>query len=226
MLLPFYNRPQFYYALASFKNLHYRDFEIVVVEDSKNYNDKVLHEQLLEIINKYDFNIRLLFDTRVSYNSASKYNVAAHAANSDIFILSNPETRHTNNILSYLDNKDFVNNYYVFDCMSCRLIDDKLVFIQWYQHRTINRQYHFCSAISRANYFKIGGFDERLCNGIAYEDDFFIRAIKKHKINVVCIDDIYVQHIEHNRDYMLDSTEKARLVKINEELWRAAQHGL
>lgn len=214
ILFPYYSRPEIKYALDSFKKLYQRtDYEIIIIEDTKNIG--VLHDELLSIVKNFNMQIKIIQDTKVSYNSASKYNVGAAHATGEILILSNPETIHMGDVLGSLDeHAHFPGFYYIFDCAS---LDKNLDFLQWYQHRTINRMYHFCSAIAKQDF---PGFNEDFCNGIAYEDDSFISRIKQLGFLIHTIEDPIVGHVDHPRDYSLDPIEKQRLVSINEKLWR------
>lgn len=226
IILPYYDKPELYYVLVTFRNYHPRDdFEVIVVEDIKNFEDSEMHKVLMGIIQPYPF-IKIVQDPLRSYNSASKYNIGVAAATGEIIILSNPETMHFTDILGFCDKQDFTNKYYVFDCanvkvtVKCDQIEVGL--ISWYQHATINRQYHFCSAISKQNFYKTGGFPDFLSNGLAYEDDFFLARVKQAGIDVLSIHDQQVGHIDHPRSYGISPEEKARLYKINEDLWKKA----
>lgn len=218
IIFPYYSRPELKHTLSSFYELYKNrcDYEVVIIEDTKNfYNDK-LHSELLNIIKLYEqfIPITLELDTKVSYNSAAKYNLGAKIAKGSVLILSNPETIHLNDILGFLDKQVIDDNYYVFDCAS---LDKDFKFLEWYQHKTINRMYHFCSAIAKKDF---PGFNEAFCFGIAYEDDSFISRIKQSDLKINCISEYSVGHIDHPRDYKLDLQEKQRLVKINQDLWK------
>lgn len=230
IILPYFDKPELLYALSSFLHLYHPtrmdDYEVVVVEDSKNAQDEAMHKILMDIADGYKRHVRVVQDPLPSYNSCNKYNVGVSMAQGDIIILSNPETVHMTNILSYLDGCDFTDKYYVMDCANINLIGTaagiQYEFIEWYQHPSINRQYHFCSAISKDNFYKAGGFPLILSAGIAYEDDFFLARVKQANIQVISVHDQLVGHINHPRDYYLDPQEKQRLYDINRELWEAA----
>lgn len=226
LILPYYDKPEIYYSLVTIRNYAPRnDLEVIVVEDSKNFEDPDMHKILMDTIAPYPF-VRVIQDHLVSINSANKYNVGVAAAEGEIILLSNPETLHLTDILGYCDGQDFSNKYYVFDCANVKVVvkGDKLEvgFISWYQHATINRQYHFCSAISKQNFYKAGKFPDFLSNGLAYEDDFFLARVKQAGIEVLSIHDQQVGHIDHPRSYGISPEEKARLYKINEDLWKKA----
>lgn len=227
IIMPYYDRPEMLYALSSFLQLyittHDDDYEVVVVEDSKNNMDKDMHERLYDIAAGYEKHVRVYLDPLPSYNSANKYNVGVTMARGDIIILTNPETVHLTHILSYLDTCDFTNKYYVMDCANINIIDTpkgiQYELLEWYQSPQINRQYHFCGAISKDNYYKAGGFPLILTGGIAYEDDFFLARVKQAGVEVISVHDQCVGHINHPRLYRLHPEEKQRLYNINQALW-------
>lgn len=231
IILPYYDKPELLHALSSYLqmyiNTHDDQYEVVIVEDSKNYTDLNMHKILVDMAAGYPKHVRLVLDPLPSYNSANKYNVGVKCAQGDIIILSNPETVHLTHIFNYLDTCDFTNKYYVMDCANVNVICDPnhgltYQLLEWYQHSTINRQYHFCSAISKENYYKAGGFPLMLTDGIAYEDDFFLARVKQAGIEVISVHDQCVAHINHPRDYGMDPEERQRLYDINRILWEQA----
>jgi GT2 family glycosyltransferase len=80
--------------------------------------------------------------------------------------------------------------------------------------------FHFCSALSKNNYQKIGGFDERYCNGIAYDDNCFYERIRLNGLKIVLRDDLLTYHIEHSRQYI---SENMKLWGINATLFTRQQ---
>lgn len=228
IIFPYYDKPELMSTLSNFHfnySLSHDDkYEVIVVEDSKNNLDKDMHGILMDIAQGYSKHCRVVQDPLPSYNSANKYNVGAKEAQGDIIILSNPETHHLTDVLSYLDKCDFTNKYYVMDCLNAELVATPnqgyvYKFLEWYQHPTINRQYHFCSAISKENYYRVGGFPLILTGGIAYEDDFFLARVKQAGIEVISEHNEVVAHINHPREYGLHPEEKQRLYNINQALW-------
>jgi hypothetical protein len=231
ILFPYYKRPELQSSLVSFLHHYSRnDYEVVIVEDLANAEDAASHIKLFEIINKFKdkMNIVYVLDDLRSFNSANKYNVGFLNSTGDFIILSNPETAHEVNILNELD-KEFSanpNNYIVCACKSLFLSKPILdVFDDirnnkmniWYQHtKHRNKQYHFCSAISRQNFVAVGGFDERYCSGIAYEDDSFIERVRRNKICIKNRDDLLTIHIDHDKSY---ASGKSNLIEINRNLF-------
>jgi hypothetical protein len=229
--MPYFSKPDMRFALDSFCHFYggRKDYEIVIVEDSKNNNIKELHDTLISIVDKFKerISIRLIVDPIESYNPSTKYNLGVKESVGDRIILTNPETPHTMDILSELDLEDF-NSYIVCACSSVFLIKDggsylnsEFKFHYWFQHTTLgnNFNYHFCTVISRENYSKCGGFDERFSKGIAYEDANFVKRVLKNQIRIKNRDDLITYHIEHSRDYSLNDVEREKRIKINDDLW-------
>lgn len=233
IIMPYYNRPEIRFALDSFCKFYATrdDVEIIIVEDTKNFNSTDMHEKLLSIIDKYkeSLKISLILDPCVSYNASTRYNRGVEKASGSIIMLTNPETPHMSDILTELDKIDFTNTYIVCACSAMHLIEDKGNFFDstfnlyhWYQH-SIHRNllFHFCSAISKENYNKINGFDEQYSKGLAYEDANFVKRIEKSGMSIVTRDDLVTYHIEHSRDYSLSKEETEARIQINKSLWES-----
>lgn len=232
IIMPYYKRPELRFALDSFVEYykHRKDIEVVIVEDSKNFSSKESHDELCGIINRYKDKIRIVsvVDPYLGYCSATKYNLGVKVSSGHLIMITNPETPHNFDFFKKFDKIDFTNTYVVCACASVNVTVDRgtffnsdLCFSQWYQHSEHrNAKYHFCSMISRSNYNKIGGFDERYSNGYCFEDDNFVKRVEKHGIKIVVRDDIYAYHIEHPRDYSLTPERKEELRQINLDIWR------
>lgn len=153
-------------------------------------------------------------------NPAVAFNRAARLAKGDFFILTNPECKHTVDVLSGFDKELEIdeNAYIVGACQRVTFEEEK--FIRWYQHsKHNNRLLHFCSCISKKNWLKINGFCEQYSysNGLCYEDNDILKRILKEKIKIVVRDDLLVNHLEHDRQYM-DGNLAAQA--INKQLYK------
>lgn len=227
IILPYYNRPSLNITLLSFTHFYKNrnDYEVVIVEDSKNYIDGVYHNTLISIIDKYKniINIKHLINERVTYNPASSFNIGVNNSLGEKIILTNPECAHVCNILEYIDKND-TNNYKVFGCLLVDCIDidvnefSKIKYISrnfWYQHsQHRNERYHFCSCINKNDYNLVEGFDESYSNGIGFDDNDFVKKIETANINFEIIDIPYVYHIRHDVAY-----QKPELLKINKDYY-------
>jgi len=94
--------------------------------------------------------------------------------------------------------------------------DFSYTFISWYQHSVLlPRGLHFCSALSRDNYDKLGGFDEDFKKGIAREDVDFIERVKRSGVVVIEDDSLQVAHLNHQRLYQ----NNPGLLEVNKQVY-------
>lgn len=212
-LIPYYNRAgQFHNTLVSFYH-HYmsrNDYEIIIAEDSKNITDINLHNQLLEIIEKFKNKLSIIkIDISIyTWNPCIAFNKAAEVASGEFFIITNPECFHMSDILQGFD-EEFQKNpncYILCSCLNknkCKLFIKRFEDLNgengsWYQHSIYrNAQFHFCNAISKENWSKIGGFDEDFVRGTSYEDADFRNRIRRISIPIILRDDLLTIHINH-----------------------------
>lgn len=231
IILPYFKRPSLKSTLLSFDH-HYNgrnDYEVIVVEDIKNNEDQPSHNQLLSILNEFKDKIKIkhLIDPVRSFNPAKKFNAGYKASTGEFIVLSNPETAHSVNVLAGFDSEFSTSKtkYIVCSCQSIsyakpvfdRYEDINLgTMVMWYQHsQARNKRYHFCTAISRNMYARVGGFDERYSDGIAYDDDSFVRRVEANGIPFHIRDDLITIHINHE-----DNTGgKGALVEKNRALY-------
>lgn len=153
-------------------------------------------------------------------NPCVAYNIGFSHATSEIVIIQNPECAYTGDIVGYVLRNLERNDWMSFAAYS---IDYTLNFtydnvpllrgrilkepqhhqhnhVGWYnhsKHRPIG--FHFCAAIFRKDLERLGGFDERYANGIAFDDDDLILRIKRAGMNVRIVDDPFVIHQKHER---------------------------
>jgi hypothetical protein len=230
ILMPYYDRAkQFDVTLFSFEH-HYKDvgYEVVLVEDHKNKASEPLHTQLLQIVEKHPtIKIKVLDDNTTNYNPCRKYNYAAKNSSGEILIITNPETPHINNVLSATSDLGDPD-YMVFACQYVSLAKHPIKdfselqydFKEWYQHSQYNpRCIHFCTAIRRSFWDKLGGFDERYADAIAWEDNDFVRMIEAAGVKIKQMDGILTVHLEHKREYGLTHEERCAKYFINEKIY-------
>lgn len=213
IIMPYHNREgQLYNTFISFVN-HYKkrnDIEIIIVEDIKNKNNQEWHEALIDIVEKFleELNIRLI-ESKIdnSYNPSKLFNLGVRESIGNYIVLTNPECFHYSDILGELDNiQELKESYVVCSCLNIhkyKLFSDSFESFQyephsWYQHSKYrNAMFHFCSCISKENYLKIGGFDERFSDGYCYDDDDLRETVKRNNIPFVIRDDLLVFHQAH-----------------------------
>ena len=209
--MPYYKRAeQLKSTLESFEHFYRdrKDYEIILIEDIKNsFNDRADLDFVLKKFDNLNINFASFVDTIETYSPSSHYNLGAQYAKGEFIILTNPENMHTVDILSGFD-EEFEKSKDSYIVCSCLSVQSKYVPIQiidgvkgqWYQH-SIHRNIgaHFCSAISRNNYFKIGGFSEEFSAGIGYDDDDFRNKVQKSGIPFVYRDDLMTLHLFHEQ---------------------------
>lgn len=227
ILMPYCRRESLKSTLLSFVH-HYserKDFEVLIIEDIKNFEKEEDHKFLLSMIEPFKdtLTINIVKDDLHCYNPSRRFNLGYKASKGQYLIITNPEIFHEVNILKGLDEEfsKAPDDYIVCSCKAVAYAKQSFdtfeehsqgTPLQWIQHSiSLNRLFHFCSAISRSNYAKVGGFDEKYCAGIAYDDNCFVERVIINGITIRPIDALSTIHIEHNRDYQ----------DYNKELWRS-----
>ncbi len=222
-------------TLESFRQYNPEDFVVIIVDDGSP-EDIVLPSlsftvDVLKVINKTWRNTCVPFN--LGFLRAMEYSP-------DIVIIQNSECLHNGDILSEAK-KVADDNYLSFGCYSlaegqgtdCELQNRPAEFNHdsaWYNH-SVYRPWalHFCSAITTSNLRKINGFDERLADGIAFEDNMLVHQIRQLGLRIDFIDYPFVFHQWHDRPYEI--TEQlvernrvlyAELLQIKE--YRAVHH--
>lgn len=225
ILMPYHKRSNLLNVTLLSFDYHYKnrdDYEVIIIEDFKNFNNKEEHEKLLEVISKYK-NVKLYSPEISSFNPSKLFNYGIDRSNGEYIILTNPEIVHFKNVLDGLDEeflKNF-NNYIICSCQSSfksKIDINKFEEFQyssneWYQHTLYNnRRLHFCSAIKKELIVKIGKFDETYDKGISYDDDDLRNNIINNGINIINRDDLVTVHLEHDRYYQ---QSQQHLININ-----------
>jgi GT2 family glycosyltransferase len=90
----------------------------------------------------------------------------------------------------------------------------------WYQHSQFrNCCYHFCTALGRESWAKVGGFDERFAAGVAYDDDDFLRSVRRAGLELKIRDDLVALHQWHDKPYR-GMSRRRELVDRNKALFQ------
>jgi len=211
IVMAFYNRQKLLdKTLESIDKSLIKDYELIIVDDA---SDEPLVCERAHII-------RIEPKDKWYHNPCIPFNRGFRAAQGDVIVIQNPECYHVGDILAYVQNNIKRNLYLAFGCYAINGMETELFhegkmpdigdykfamnstnkaeYNGWYNH---NRHrpvaYHFCSAITREDMFTLGGFDERYAHGVAFDDNEFIRRIKK-KMAVSIIHPPFVIHQYHH----------------------------
>lgn len=200
ILMPYHNRlPQLQETLRSLRTWYgdRNDWEVILAVDGKSAEQIPLERALawnaegLPVVRK-----RCLPQ---KCSPVRLYNIAARIACGEFFIITNPECLHSTNVLQGLD-RIFADRPEVYAVCACVAQKADGSFLQWYQHSLKrNARLHFCSALSRENFFKAGGFDERYAEGYCWDDNDFRDSIEAAGIPTVVRDDLLVSHQHHEK---------------------------
>lgn len=199
-IMPYYDRADQLINTLNSYSIWYdgrNDYEVILVLD----REKTTKEQLIALDKIFDsfygkVCLRLVEYHKPVVNPAPLFNLGASFAFGKNFVLTNPECKHEVDILSGFDQYEFNREYVVCACRSERKDGS---FHKWFSHsKEAKTFYHFCSCISKEDYFAIGGFDEAFSDGYCFEDnDFLLRA--SLYCNVIARDDLVVTHQWHRK---------------------------
>ena len=220
IVIAYFNRKKLFQStLESLKQSKCKeDFEVIVVDDGSDES-----ERLEELASSYPFLkiIRIEKKNKWYNNSCIPYNEGFKVAKGDKIIIQNPECSHFYDILSFVSSNLDSTQYLSFGCFaldkhitdSCKTTYNREeVYLQindeskhspkngmacWYNH-SIKRPeaYHFCTAITAGNLKKLGGFDEIYSLGIGFDDNEFVRRVKK-LLPIKFVDNTIVLHQNH-----------------------------
>lgn len=199
--MAYYNRAeQLERTLSTIAQSEVKDYELVIVDDA---SDTPLEGA-----------IRVDPKDKWWTNPCIPFNMAFKEAKGDIIIIQNPECFHYGDVLSYVLNNVRDRVYISFACYAInedqtkRLrkglpeIYDRPFGVKerngWYNnatHRPVG--YHFCSAITKRDLDRIGGFDEEYALGVSYDDDDFVYRINNAGLDIKIVNTPFVVHQWH-----------------------------
>jgi GT2 family glycosyltransferase len=174
------------------------------------------------------------------HNPCIPFNMAFKEAKGDVVIIQNPECIHMEDVLSYVHENIRDGLYLSFGCYAINEeetnklrsgvypnIYDKAFGLNtrngWYNHATFRPVgYHFCTAITKSDLDKVGGFDERYAHGISYDDDDLVYRINDKNIEIKIVNHPFVIHQYHAPfTYMREGWQKLHTINKNlfKSLW-------
>lgn len=198
-------------TIESIKESSIKDYELIIVDDKSD---------VPVVCSRADSIIRVTDKWYI--NPCVAWNKGIEAANGDIILLQSPECYHIGDILKYVEDNIKHNTYLSFACYAINARETaefhngvmpnignftfaanykqqtKIEYNGWYNHSKYRPvAYHFCSAMTKDDMDTLGGFDERYASGISFDDDDFIRRIRRKGMEVKIVDSPYVLHQYH-----------------------------
>lgn len=221
IVMAYYNRKSLLLktleSIAYFSS--YSNFEVIIVDDGSRED-----ERIEDFISKFNYLIkvhRIDPNQKTHINPCIPYNKGFELATGDVIIIQNPECIHDGDIISHSVNIT-ETDYYCYHCYSLNKEDTESIlknslayqnmsFINlqekaitydgdsgWYAHKQYRPgAMHFCTAITKNNLHKLGGFDERFAQGYAYDDREFFDRICRLKLSIIFVEHPKVFHLNH-----------------------------
>lgn len=204
LILPYHDRAiLFGRTLDSLGKLywHRRDYEIILVVDSKTGNNRKLYDELMDVLRDRSYcDIVYTPGVDLKTNQAGRaHNLGVSKANGDYVVLTNPEVLHETDVLKGLD-EEFGKDPSVYVVCACKSLDKDGSSEKWYQHSVHrNENFHFCNAIHKDMFKRIGGISEEFSEGYGYEDNDFRDRLLYGGVKFVVRDDLITAHQWHER---------------------------
>lgn len=230
IVMTYFNRQyQLDRTLLSLSLSKYKNFEVIVVDDSSDTPPK---------IGKHPYPVTVLRTKNKTWNNPEPaYNIGidfALKSNPDIIILQNAECYHVGDVISYASGVT-EELYITFGCYSIdqqktfNKLDGDILFTNnkgashdgenaWYNHPVYRPvAYEFCAAITANNIRLLNGYDERLSFGCGYGDDYLLYRIRLLCLKVEITQKPFVVHQWHYN--IAVPPNKADLVATNKMLF-------
>jgi len=235
IVMAYYNRrAQLINTLNSIERSIERDIEVILVDDCSSDSERV--EDLADTFTFLRI-IRLETEGKWYVNPCIPFNIGIKEAKGDIIVLQNPECYHVNDVLHYIKYHINVDNYLSISCYALNEKESKYFITSkmipypdrpltngtgWYNHSVYRPVgYHFCSAITKANMDKLGGFDERFGPGYAYDDDQFWFSVGKLGLDRIIVDEVSIIHQWHSKTEQLHIPNRDKLIERNKRLFES-----
>jgi GT2 family glycosyltransferase len=190
-------------TLESFRHSKSKDFNVIIVDNKSDKDSE---------IPPLPYEVRIVkLTSGLHYMAAHNYgfHYAIQNMKPDIILMQHSECYHQGDVISYA--KTVTEQTYIsFACYSlgqgeepetveiknrCMTSDGESA---WYNHPVYRPRYtHFCAAITTKNLIKLNGFDERFCEGVWFEDDYFLEQIKRLGLKIELCVDPFIFHQWH-----------------------------
>ncbi len=191
-------------TLESFKKYNPQDFFVVVVDDMSQ-QAMTIPSLPFEVI-PWRMTEKSWIMGDPAWNTGL---IIALQKNPATIIIQNAECYHHGDIVGYTKMHSNEYNYIAFGCYSQAkgeeigsVINPRSATFDgesaWYNHPEYRpRGYHFCAAISAYNMKMLNGFDERLCMGVGFDDDYLLHQIRCLGLRIEITAEPFVIHQWH-----------------------------
>ena len=192
---------QTYYTLKTIANSIFKNIQIVIIDDS------TIDPIEITKLSVYPFYIDLIQINRECkdwHNPLVNYNIGFNYVKGNYVIIQNAEVCHVGDVINFIMHNVKDNVYFVFDVKAINSIGSnetiyKLdnidtniysreeLFLEWYQHKSNNRGFHFLTAMTKKTFDLIDGFSYDYSYSSCYDDNDFILRIISRGIHIVNI---------------------------------------
>ncbi len=204
-------------------------FEIIIVDDVSNSSLQ------LSDLNEFDMDIKLIsIQTKNKWwvNPCVGFNTAFNFIHGKRVIIQNAECIHATNVIQYVTKYLKEDEYVAMSALNLTEKATKSIKPEikideidkedstWYCHsRYRAKAFNFCAALFAKDLKKIGGFDNRLSEGVYYDDDVLLQSLRDNGITIRIEDSQVVYHQWHEKIWQnLEDYESLR--KKNKSLAR------
>ena len=197
----------------------YENFEIVIVDDASSEEERL--EDVIE-----DFNLKIILhrispEDKKHINPCIPYNKGFGIASGDVIIIQNPECFHFGDVIERAS-KIEQGQYLSYHCYSLDKEETNIMHETtfkknkalpvdlnqraitfdgdsgYYVHKVFRPDaMHFCTAITRSDLDKLGGFDTRFSQGYAFDDREFYDRVLRLGLAIIHVDNPMVFHQNH-----------------------------
>ena len=233
IVMSYYNRkPQFIKTMDSICLSKQKDIEVIVIDDCS-----VAGHRLEDLQKVYPFMklTRLEEKDKWYICNCIPNNMGIAQAKGEIIVLQNPECYHVGDVLSYIVENITNNNLlsistYAYGVKYNLESIEKTFDTQpqkrykkglgWYNHPKYRPVFfHFCTALMKTTLDKLGGFDERYADGIAYDDDEFVLRAKRLGLEMKIPTKVSVIHQYHSKVSHFREDRYAAKIKRNRTIF-------